>query len=136
MNLGNLKGSLDSVIIDPPFFSSDCQTKCKIIYYLPVATFHTVQILGHGTIATRQLSDTNMASSLVALTGRWLVKPKSPRVIVCTGERMAPIIDKLYRSLGVYATTFEPAHAGLSNHYYCYANFESSTWDWRSDESD
>ncbi|KIL94457.1 hypothetical protein FAVG1_03021 [Fusarium avenaceum] len=72
----------------------------------------------------------------VALTGRWLVKPKSPRVIVCTGERMAPIIDKLYRSLGVYATTFEPAHAGLSNHYYCYANFESSTWDWRSDESD
>ncbi|KAM0262821.1 hypothetical protein ACHAPA_009054 [Fusarium lateritium] len=98
MNLGNLKGSLDSVIIDPPFFSSDCQTK-------------------------------------FALTGRWLVKPKSPRVIVCTGERMAPIIDKLYRSLGVYATTFEPAHAGLSNHYYCYANFESSTWDWRSDES-
>ncbi|KAM0194863.1 hypothetical protein ACHAPI_006872 [Fusarium lateritium] len=95
---GNLKGSLDSVIIDPPFFSSDCQTK-------------------------------------FALTGRWLVKPKSPRVIVCTGERMAPIIDKLYRSLGVYATTFEPAHAGLSNHYYCYANFESSTWDWRSDES-
>ncbi|KAM0243867.1 hypothetical protein ACHAP5_006819 [Fusarium lateritium] len=98
MNPGNLKGSLDSVIIDPPFFSSDCQTK-------------------------------------FALTGRWLVKPKSPRVIVCTGERMAPIIDKLYRSLGVYATTFEPAHAGLSNHYYCYANFESSTWDWRSDES-
>ncbi|WZH46522.1 Protein-lysine N-methyltransferase EFM5 [Fusarium acuminatum] len=96
---GNLKGSLDSVIIDPPFFSSDCQTK-------------------------------------FALTGRWLVKPKSPRVIVCTGERMAPIIGKLYRSLGVYATTFEPAHAGLSNHYYCYANFESSTWDWRSDGSD
>ncbi|KAF5548463.1 NADH-ubiquinone oxidoreductase 40 kDa subunit mitochondrial [Fusarium napiforme] len=91
----HLKGSLDSVIIDPPFFSNDCQTKC-----------------------------------------RWLVKPKSPRVIVCTGERMATIVDKLYRSLGVYATTFEPAHAGLSNHYYCYANFESSTWDWRSDESD
>ncbi|KAF5609844.1 NADH-ubiquinone oxidoreductase 40 kDa subunit mitochondrial [Fusarium subglutinans] len=90
----HLKGSLDSVIIDPPFFSNDCQTKC-----------------------------------------RWLVKPKSPRVIVCTGERMATIVDKLYRSLGVYATTFEPAHAGLSNHYYCYANFESSTWDWRSDES-
>ncbi|KAH7253459.1 putative N6-adenine methyltransferase-domain-containing protein [Fusarium redolens] len=95
----HLKGSLDSVIIDPPFFSNDCQTK-------------------------------------FALTGRWLVKPKSPRVIVCTGERMATIVDKLYRSLGVYATTFEPAHAGLSNHYYCYANFESSTWDWRSDESD
>ncbi|KAL6923826.1 hypothetical protein FSHL1_001075 [Fusarium sambucinum] len=95
----NLKGSLDSVIIDPPFFSNDCQTK-------------------------------------FALTGRWLIKPNSPRVIVCTGERMAPIIDKLYSSVGVYPTTFEPAHAGLSNHYYCYANFESSTWDWRSDESD
>ncbi|KAF5677287.1 nadh-ubiquinone oxidoreductase 40 kda mitochondrial [Fusarium heterosporum] len=107
---GDLKGSLDSVIIDPPFFSSDCQTK--------------------------SLSDTNTVSWSVALTGRWLVKPKLPRVIVCTGERMAPIIDKLYRSLGVFATTFEPAHAGLSNHYYCYANFESSTWDWRSDESD
>ncbi|CCT67460.1 probable NADH2 dehydrogenase (ubiquinone) 40K chain [Fusarium fujikuroi IMI 58289] len=95
----HLKGSLDSIIIDPPFFSNDCQTK-------------------------------------FALTGRWLVKPKSPRVIICTGERMATIVDKLYRSLGVYATTFEPAHAGLSNHYYCYANFESSTWDWRSDVSD
>ncbi|KAM5341641.1 hypothetical protein ACJ41O_014672 [Fusarium nematophilum] len=71
-----------------------------------------------------------------ALTARWLLKPASPRVIVCTGERMAPIVDKLYRFLKVYPTTFEPAHEGLSNHYYCYANFESSTWDWRSDESD
>ncbi|KAF4983817.1 hypothetical protein FZEAL_854 [Fusarium zealandicum] len=96
---GSLKGSLDGVIVDPPFFSNDCQTK-------------------------------------FALTARWLLKPKSPRVIVCTGERMAPLVDKLYRSLKVYPTTFEPAHSGLSNHYYCYANFESSTWDWRSDESD
>ncbi|KAJ3528849.1 hypothetical protein NM208_g10018 [Fusarium decemcellulare] len=94
-----LKGSLDSIIIDPPFFSNDCQTK-------------------------------------FALTARWLLKTASPRVIVCTGERMAPLVDKLYRSLKVYSTTFEPAHSGLSNHYYCYANFESSTWDWRSDESD
>ncbi|KAF5008809.1 hypothetical protein FDECE_4922 [Fusarium decemcellulare] len=96
---GELKGSLDSIIIDPPFFSNDCQTK-------------------------------------FALTARWLLKTASPRVIVCTGERMAPLVDKLYRSLKVYSTTFEPAHSGLSNHYYCYANFESSTWDWRSDESD
>ncbi|KAM5366380.1 hypothetical protein ACJZ2D_010571 [Fusarium nematophilum] len=94
-----LKGGLDSIIIDPPFFNNDCQTK-------------------------------------FALTARWLLKPASPRVIVCTGERMAPIVDKLYRFLKVYPTTFEPAHEGLSNHYYCYANFESSTWDWRSDESD
>ncbi|EEU35042.1 uncharacterized protein NECHADRAFT_37472 [Fusarium vanettenii 77-13-4] len=88
---------IDSIIIDPPFFSSDCQTK-------------------------------------FALTARWLLKPASPRVIVCTGERMSSLVSKLYRSLKVYSTTFEPAHSGLSNHYYCYANFESSTWDWRSDD--
>ncbi|KAF4463579.1 NADH-ubiquinone oxidoreductase 40 kDa subunit mitochondrial [Fusarium albosuccineum] len=86
---GELKGSLDSIIIDPPFFSNDCQTK-------------------------------------FALTARWLLKTASPRVIVCTGERMAPLVDKLYRSLKVYSTTFEPAHSGLSNHYYCYANFETN----------
>ncbi|KPM38548.1 NADH-ubiquinone oxidoreductase subunit, mitochondrial [Neonectria ditissima] len=96
---GELKGTLDCIIIDPPFFNNDCQTK-------------------------------------FALTAKWLLKPTlkpgpAPRVVVCTGERMASIVLKLYRSLEVNTTTFEPAHAGLSNHYYCYANFESPRWTWR-----
>ncbi|KAK7426323.1 Protein-lysine N-methyltransferase efm5 [Neonectria magnoliae] len=75
-------------------------------------------------------------TDLFALTAKWLLKPPPkpaplPRVIVCTGERMASIVLKLYRSLEVNTTTFEPAHAGLSNHYYCYANFESPAWTWR-----
>ncbi|KAI5460255.1 putative N6-adenine methyltransferase-domain-containing protein [Mariannaea sp. PMI_226] len=97
-----LKGSLDCVILDPPFFNSDCQTK-------------------------------------FAITARWLLKPapaaaSQPRVIICTGERMAPIVDKLYRSLHVRPTTFEPVHKELSNHYYCYANFECPSWTWRRKE--
>ncbi|KAF7563722.1 hypothetical protein G7046_g363 [Stylonectria norvegica] len=96
-----LRGSVDRVIIDPPFFEDDCQTK-------------------------------------FALTARWLLKPQPPQtsppsVIVCTGERMAPLVTKLYRSLNVRATTFEPYHEGLSNHYYCYANFSSPSWTWRLD---
>ncbi|KAF7544261.1 hypothetical protein G7Z17_g10095 [Cylindrodendrum hubeiense] len=97
---GELKGTLDSVIIDPPFFNDDCQTK-------------------------------------FALTARWLLKPSPspaslPRVIVCTGETMADIVTKLYRSFEVRSTTFEPAHSGtLSNHYYCYASFECPSWTWR-----
>ncbi|KAG6212236.1 hypothetical protein E4U50_001978 [Claviceps purpurea] len=98
---GNMKGSLDSVICDPPFLNEDCQTKA-------------------------------------ALTVRWLLKsdpcPSTlPRVIVCTGERMKHIVAKLYRSLKVQTTNFEPKHAsGLSNEFYCYANFESSAWTWKS----
>ncbi|KAG5932290.1 hypothetical protein E4U59_007593 [Claviceps monticola] len=97
----NMKGSLDSVICDPPFLNEDCQTKA-------------------------------------ALTVRWLLKsdpcPSAlPRVIVCTGERMKHIVTKVYRSLKVQTTNFEPKHAsGLSNEFYCYANFESSAWTWKS----
>ncbi|EXV06205.1 N6-adenine methyltransferase [Metarhizium robertsii] len=72
-----------------------------------------------------------------ALTTRWLLKasesssPK-PRVIVCTGERMKDLVTRVYRPLGVLATTYEPRHArGLSNEFYCYANFECSSWVWK-----
>ncbi|KEY64764.1 hypothetical protein S7711_05414 [Stachybotrys chartarum IBT 7711] len=67
-----------------------------------------------------------------ALTARWLLKPGSPRVVVCTGERMEPLVCKLYQSFGVQTTTFEPKHArGLSNEFYCYANFECADWRWK-----
>ncbi|KAG6003846.1 hypothetical protein E4U21_001645 [Claviceps maximensis] len=97
----NMKGSLDSVICDPPFLNEDCQTKA-------------------------------------ALTVRWLLKSVSsasnlPRVIVCTGERMEHVVTKLYRSMGVRTTDYEPQHArGLSNEFYCYANFDCSAWVWKS----
>lgn len=73
------------------------------------------------------------------MTVRWLLKPQipsapQPRVIVCTGERMQDIVSKLYRSLKVQTTDFEPYHEGLNNHYYCYANFECSSWKWRVEE--
>lgn len=79
-----------------------------------------------------------------ALTARWLLKPleatqggqptsePASRLIVCTGERMHSLVNKLYGPLGVRTTTFEPVHAkGLSNEFYCYANFECATWKWR-----
>ncbi|KAL1899130.1 Protein-lysine N-methyltransferase efm5 [Sporothrix stenoceras] len=66
-----------------------------------------------------------------ALTMRWLGKPgPETRIVSCTGERMAELITtKLYKSQGVKVTTFLPQHAnGLSNEFYCYANFECDDW--------
>lgn len=98
----NMKGSLDSLICDPPFLSEDCQTKA-------------------------------------ALTARWLLKAGGgaattpSRVIVCTGERMEQLVTKLYQSLDVRTTNYEPKHAsGLSNEFYCYANFICSSWTWKN----
>lgn len=72
------------------------------------------------------------------MTARWLLKPKetSPKVIVCTGERMETLVTKLYQSFGVRTTTFEPIHArGLSNEFYCYASFEGPSWTWSSKQT-
>jgi len=75
------------------------------------------------------------------MTVRWLSKswgapPESrsteSRLIVCTGERMEGLINKLYRTQGISTTTFEPKHIkGLSNEFFCYANFECEKWKWR-----
>lgn len=56
------------------------------------------------------------------------------KLIVCTGERMENLITtKLYKSLGVKTTDYEPVHAkGLSNEFYCYANFECDAWKWKA----
>ncbi|TDZ35115.1 Protein-lysine N-methyltransferase EFM5 [Colletotrichum spinosum] len=73
------------------------------------------------------------------MTVRWMVKQDAaakPRAVVCTGERMESLVSKVYKALGVKTTTFEPKHArGLSNEFYCYANFECSNWIWRATDS-
>ena len=98
-----LKGAFDRIICDPPFLSEDCQTKTAL----------TVRYLARQWTPVTESSD-------------------GLRLITCTGERMEPTITKLYRSVGVRTTTFEPVHQkGLSNEFRCYANFECSEWNWR-----
>ncbi|KAH8798164.1 N(6)-adenine-specific DNA methyltransferase [Hyaloscypha sp. PMI_1271] len=99
-----MKGTVDHIICDPPFLSEDCHTKA-------------------------------------AMTVRWLSKSwgvaddkrsTDPRLIICTGERMETLINKLYRPQGIQTTTFEPVHSkGLSNEFLCYANFECDNWKWK-----
>ncbi|KAK3708139.1 Protein-lysine N-methyltransferase efm5 [Vermiconidia calcicola] len=98
-----LRGKFDRIICDPPFLSEDCQTKTAL----------TVRYLSR----------------------RWAPPDDSSvslRFITCTGERMEPVISKLYNTIGVKTTTFEPKHSkGLSNEFWCYANFECDDWNWR-----
>ncbi|GAB1317252.1 Protein-lysine N-methyltransferase efm5 [Madurella fahalii] len=77
-----------------------------------------------------------------ALTIRWMSRPSSPsgqqpKLIVCTGERMESVVTRLYRSFGLRTTDYDPIHArGLSNEFYTYANFSSSSWKWRIRQGD
>ncbi|KAK5129758.1 hypothetical protein LTR08_002824 [Meristemomyces frigidus] len=97
-----LKGTFDRIICDPPFLSEDCQTKTAL----------TVRFLARSWSSVRE--------------------PDGLRLISCTGERMEAVIVKLYAKVGVKTTTFEPAHSkGLSNEFWCYANFECGDWEWR-----
>ncbi|KAI0122310.1 N(6)-adenine-specific DNA methyltransferase [Daldinia grandis] len=67
----------------------------------------------------------------MALTIRWMSR-STPRLIITTGERMEPLVTKLYRPLGAQTTTYEPVHTrGLSNEFYCYANFECDAWSFK-----
>lgn len=69
-----------------------------------------------------------------AMTVRWMSKqrsssPSPEKLIICTGERMQSLILKLYGQAQVSTTTFRPVHTkGLSNEFYCYANFASTLW--------
>jgi hypothetical protein len=78
-----------------------------------------------------------MLTLLAALTVRWLSKSwgntsQGSRLILCTGERMETLITKVYKPQGVKTTTFEPVHSkGLSNEFFCYANFECEDWKWK-----
>ena len=97
-----LQGYFDRVLCDPPFLSEDCQTK-------------------------------------IAMTVKWLSRPAresgqglaNPRLIVCTGERMESLVNKIYP--GMKTTQFEPRHAQdrLSNDFRCFANYESNALRWR-----
>ncbi|KAF3264454.1 hypothetical protein TWF192_004136 [Orbilia oligospora] len=56
------------------------------------------------------------------------------RIIVCTGERMKDVVNKMYSKAGVRCTEFEVRHAqGLSNEFRCYANFESERLKWEKE---
>ena len=48
---------------------------------------------------------------------------------------METLINKLYRPQGIATTMFEPVHSkGLSNEFWCYANFECPSWKWKTDD--
>ncbi|KAI0969072.1 putative N6-adenine methyltransferase-domain-containing protein [Xylaria arbuscula] len=100
----HLKGAVDRIIVDPPFLSDDCQTKMAM--------------------TIRWLARTNNTSTTVEGS------KSNPRVLICTGERMEKLVNRLYKPLGVSTTTFEPVHSGLKNEFRCYANFECEAWRW------
>ncbi|KAI9666396.1 MAG: hypothetical protein M1821_004332 [Bathelium mastoideum] len=103
---GELNGTFDRLICDPPFLSEDCQTKAAL----------TVKWLSRSWTPHIEGDE----------------KQERPKIIVCTGERMQPVIEKLYGKMGVRTTNLEIQHAnGLSNEFRCYANFESDGWKWR-----
>ncbi|KAL2024763.1 hypothetical protein VTK56DRAFT_5584 [Thermocarpiscus australiensis] len=111
----HLKGSCDRIICDPPFLSEDCQTKAAL----------TVRWLSKSKptppSATQSTDDATGPDP-----------EQQPKLIVCTGERMEGVVTRLYRAYGLQTTDYEPAHArGLSNEFYCYANFECASWRWR-----
>ncbi|KAI0424888.1 putative N6-adenine methyltransferase-domain-containing protein [Xylaria sp. FL1042] len=100
----HLKGAVDRMIVDPPFLSDDCQTKMAM----------TMRWLAHINTSTTT-HDT------------------LPRVLICTGERMEKLVNRLYKPLGVSTTTYEPVHSGLKNEFRCYANFECEAWQWQNE---
>ncbi|KAI0542475.1 putative N6-adenine methyltransferase-domain-containing protein [Xylaria digitata] len=75
----------------------------------------------------------------MAMTLRWLAHTTKasttlPRVLICTGERMEKLVNRLYKPLGVSTTTYEPVHSGLKNEFCCYANFECEAWRWKRED--
>lgn len=57
------------------------------------------------------------------------------KLILCTGERMESLATKLYKTWELQTTNYEVVHArGLSNEFYCYANFECAEWKWKTGE--
>jgi hypothetical protein len=101
-----LKGQFHRLICDPPFLSEDCQTKAAL----------TVRWLAKNWPTTSS-------------SGETVYLGKQPKLIVCTGERMEPLIHKLYAKASLATTDFEVVHAkGLSNEFRCYANFQSDAW--------
>lgn len=65
------------------------------------------------------------------MTIRWMLGTSYPRLLVSTGERMQPLVHRLYKPYGVATSTFMPDHAReLGNDFRCYANYKSPRWSW------
>ncbi|CAN8105012.1 unnamed protein product [Discula destructiva] len=72
-----------------------------------------------------------------ALTVRWLATTPSldAKLVLCTGERMESLVTKVYKTFDLRTTDKEVVHArGLSNEFYCYANFECEGWKWKGEQ--
>ncbi|TGO50679.1 hypothetical protein BCON_0178g00050 [Botryotinia convoluta] len=111
----HLKGCADRVICDPPFLSEECQTKASL--------------------TVRWLSKSWGQNESLMSWGQEEAPPS--KLIVCTGERVGDIVNKLYRPQGIATTTFLPVHAkGLSNEFFCFANFECEHWTWRKSDGE
>ncbi|KAK0610449.1 putative N6-adenine methyltransferase-domain-containing protein [Bombardia bombarda] len=129
----HIKGTVDCFICDPPFLSEDCQTKFALTArWLSKPSSLTAP-------STPAPTPESIAAAIEAIKNGDEAPWPQPKVLICTGERMGPLINKLYRSFGVRTTDYEPAHEnGLSNEFYCYANFEpaSGIWKWREIEGE
>ncbi|KAI4207964.1 MAG: hypothetical protein LQ346_000301 [Caloplaca aetnensis] len=93
-----MKGAYDRVLCDPPFLSTDCQTKAAL----------TVRWLSKPRAPDFQTP--------------------GPRWIACTGERMEALIHKLYPGIKTTTFQPRHAQNRLSNDFRCYANFDSPIW--------
>ncbi|KAK6349883.1 hypothetical protein TWF696_006143 [Orbilia brochopaga] len=112
------KGAFDRILVDPPFLSEDCQMKAAV----------TVRWLAK---SWTPIGDNPGRPDAVGSQRDLTLDNDRQRVIVCTGERMKGVVDKMYRKAGVRCTDFDVRHAqGLSNEFRCYANFESERWKW------
>lgn len=48
---------------------------------------------------------------------------------------METLVKKLYKSFRLFTTDYDPIHArGLSNEFYCYANFKGLGWKEREEK--
>ena len=97
----NMKGQFDRVICDPPFLSSDCQTKAAM----------TVRWLAKASKSERPTLNAS--------------------IMICTGGMMELIIHKLYPGIRTTTFEPRHAQDRLSNDFRCYANFESDRWSFR-----
>ncbi|KAG0642814.1 putative N6-adenine methyltransferase-domain-containing protein [Tuber brumale] len=106
-----LKGKFDRILIDPPFLSNDCQTK--------------------SALTARWLMKPWVAPTRAASTSRDTAEQSPTRIMICTGQVVKELVEKLFRQAGVRATTLEIRHSkGLSNEFLCYSSFESERIKW------
>ncbi|CAG8972889.1 hypothetical protein HYALB_00001309 [Hymenoscyphus albidus] len=112
-----MKSTITRFIIDPPFLNEDCQTKAA----------QSVSYLSKSWSSPAPSPSTSTST----------FPETRPKIIVCTGERMQPLIHKIYAPVGIRTTTFLPVHdKGLSNEFFCYSNSEGEAWKFRSEEEE